>query len=239
MTGVWFTFGPDGPALIESVAAFRDSGGRFVSLFDDASNPLPNEIIEAIRPDLRETTTWPRCGNLRGWPCVLGELDCMEKAAAKSGASEVLKIDSDTLVFDFDWIDRKAPMSGFVAGHGFHLYGMAYHLRLDALREVRASMLGRFRNENRELNEDRAISCEAFALYGPLIRAITWDKKLAGGWQFGTVPEEKYHGCAVVTFGNRKKIQVICSKEEKRLIVAREMAGFRSRRITRMRQTTS
>ena len=37
MLAVWFSFGPDGPALIESVAAFRETVGSEaqVVVFDD------------------------------------------------------------------------------------------------------------------------------------------------------------------------------------------------------------
>lgn len=233
MIGVWFTFGPDGPALVESVAAFRDAGGTKVAIFDDDTNPLADSVVSHIAPDLRERTTWPRGGNLRDWPCILGELDCMERAAGQLGGDAVLKIDSDTLVLSLDWIDPSAPMSGFIAGYGAHIFGMAYHLRVEAVRTVRSSMLGRHRDPDGHLNEDRAISCEAMWRFGPQIHAHTWDAKLAGGWDFGRTPPERYATCQVITFGNRHLLTDIRCPAERRERVAVEMARFRLARAAK------
>lgn len=230
MIGVWFTFGPDGPALIESVAAFRAAGGSRVAIFDEQREPVADGVLDLIRPDLRQKTVWNRGRNLRGWQNVFAELAAMEIAAIELGGEGVVKIDSDTLVLELDWIDPKAPMSGFMAGGEAFLFGLAYHLRVDAIRAIRASMEGRHRNPKEQVAEDRAISCEALWLYGQAVNVNGWQHGKAGGWDYGRTPEEKYQRCAAITFGNRNLIPGPGKPCEKREQVALAMAKYRKRR---------
>ena len=230
MIGVWFTYGPDGPALLESVASFRDAGGRHVAIFDEARNPISPETLALIAPDYHESTTYKRGGNLRGWENVFGQLDCMERACVHFGEDGALKIDSDTLVFDFDWINPQAPMSGFMAGGEAFLFGLAYHLRLDAIRAIRASMLGRYRSDKDPVAEDRTISTEAMWLWGQGVNVIGWNQKRAGGWDYGRTPPERYAKCAAITFGNRSMIPGEGKSCEKRELVALAMANYRRER---------
>ena len=230
MIGVWFTFGPDSIPLIQSVRAFRSAGGTKVAIFDDASKPLDEKTVAVIDPDLREKTTFNRNGNLRGWPCVFGELDCMEKVCVELGGDGCLKIDSDTLVLSFGWISDDAPMSGCMPGEQAFLHGMCYHLRLDALREISASLKGRFRDESALVAEDKVITGEALWLYGQKCNVHTWDKKRAGGWCYGQVPEEKYSQCEAISFGNRWFIKGCRDENEKRRKTGEAMAEYLSKR---------
>lgn len=230
MIGVWFTYGPDGPSLIESVASFRYAGGRHVAIFDEAKNPIAPETLALIAPDYRESTTYKRGGNLRGWENVFGQLDCMERACVHFCGDGAVKIDSDTLVLDFDWIDPQAPMSGFMAGGEAFLFGLAYHLRLDAIRAIRESMLARYRSPSERIAEDRAISSEAFWLFGQAVNVTGWQHKRVGGWDYGKSPSERYANCAAITFGNRNLIPAPGKPCEKREQVALAMANYRQKR---------
>lgn len=230
MIGVWFTYGPDGPALLESIDSFRAAGGSHVAIFDEVRDPISADTLAAIQPDLRQSTTYKRGGNLRGWENVLGQLDCMERACLHFNGSGALKIDSDTLVLDLDWIHEDAPMSGFMAGGEAFLFGLAYHLRLDAIRTIRASMLGRYRSDKDPVAEDRTISTEAMWLWGQQVNVIGWNQKRAGGWDYGRTPPERYQNCAAITFGNRSMIPGPGSPCDKRELVAVAMAKYRATR---------
>lgn len=227
MTGVWFSYGPDSPALIESIASFRDAGGKHVAIFDEKRDPIPDAVIELISPDYRESTSYNRGGNLRGWDNLFGQLDAFERAAGIFGSDGVVKIDSDTVICDLDWIDPAAPMSGFMAGAEAYLFGLAYHIRIDAVRAIRDSMQNRYRSSKDKIAEDRGLSCEAFWLFGPSVHVVGWQERRAGGWEYGRTPFRQYRNCAAVTFGNRAMIPGPGKPCEKKEIMAVEMAKFR------------
>jgi hypothetical protein len=230
MIGVWFTHGPDGPCLVESVASFRAAGGEHVAVFDEERSPLTEDTLRAISPDLRETTSYPRGKNLRGWENIFGQLDCFDRAASFFGGDGVVKIDSDTLVFDFDWVDARAPMSGFMAGGEAFLFGLAYHIRTSTVATIRDSFTNRYRSDKDPVAEDRTISCEALWRFGQAVRVTGWDERRAGGWSYGKTPVERYANCAVVTFGNRSQIPNCKCDSDRRERMALEMANYRKLR---------
>ena len=234
MLTVWFSFGPDGPALIESVAAFRETVGSEaqVVVFDDASNPLTDECFDAVWPDLYRRTDFPRGGNLRGWSCVFGVLDCLVEACEYFDAPGCLKVDCDTLVLGTDWIEQRAPICGFMQGRSAYLGGMAYWMRRDAIEEVRRSIRDRWRIDSWMAPEDLTISSEALWRFGPQCVLHDWKKRWAGGWHYGRVPEERYNQCRVITFGDRRLIPGKPCRNEARTEVARAMAAFRRRDAT-------
>lgn len=232
MLAVWFSFGPDGPALIESVASFREVVGdeARVVVFDDATAPLSPECLKEVDPDLYRCTDFPRGGNLRGWPCVYGLLDCLIEACDRFGATGCLKVDCDTLMLGTDWIEQDAPLCGFMQGRSAYVGGMAYWMRRDAIEEVLRSMRGRWRIENWMVREDETVSAEALWRFGPKCVLHDWRKRWAGGWQYGRVPEWRYDECRVITFGDRRLIPGKPCRNEARTEVARTMAAFRKRR---------
>lgn len=226
MTGCWFTYGRDALPLIQSVKAFRKAGGTNVAIFDDGASPLPDETIRAINPDLRRTTTFNRRGNLRGWDWVFGQLECLEGAARAFDADEVIKIDSDTLVLDLDWIAHGSPLCGFHITGNPYVFGMAYMIAMTAIWDIRRELEDGYHIPDAKVEEDTVITTEALALYGRQVRRINWNRGLAGGWDYGKSPLEKYFGCSVVTFGNRKHINGCGCEDEKREAMAMEMARF-------------
>lgn len=228
MTSCFFTYSKDALAIVQAVGAFRDAGGKNVAIFDDAADPLPDHFVKSISPDLYEQTTFLRRGNLLGWPCIFGMLDCMERACDTFGSDGTLKIDSDTIVSGLGWIDTNAPMTGFHITGEPYIRGMAYHLALTAIHDIRKELAAGFRIESAKVEEDTTITTEALALYGPAVRRINWNDGLAGGWDYtGQTPVDKYLGCDVVTFGNRRRITGCGCDGEKRERVAVEMAKFR------------
>ena len=226
MTACFFTFGPDAQPLVEAVAAFRAAGGKNVAIFDDGANPLPDLILAKIRPEMRVPTNFKRLNNLLGWPCIFGELDCMELACDRFETDRVLKIDSDTMVLNLEWVDQQAPLCGFHITGEPYIRGMAYSITRDCIQGVRKALRAGWLTDANKVEEDTVITTEALALYGPAVRRISWGEGLAGGWDFGKTPIEKYLKCAVVTFGNRRQIKCRC-QDEKRERVALEMARFR------------
>lgn len=230
MNACFFTFGPDALALVESVVAFRQAGGKNVAIFDDAENPIPEAVINHIAPEMREQTTFKRRNNLLGWPCLLGQLDCMEKAAATFGVNSILKIDSDTIVLNLGWVHPKAPLCGFHITGNPYIFGMCYILSVPAIQRIRHAIEQGHKIADAKVEEDTVITTEALALYGPSVRRINWSEGMAGGWDYtGKTPIEKYLKCAVVTFGNRRQISNCSCHNERRERVALEMARFRKR----------
>ena len=228
MNAAFFTYAKDALPLVQSVGAFRDAGGENVAIFDDAANPLPNSFIKEIAPDLYEQTTFERRGNLIGWPCVFGILDCLEQACESFRAERILKIDSDTMVLDFGWVDINAPMTGFHITGEPYLRGMAYHLALTAIWDIRRELNAGYRIKSAKVEEDTTITTEALALYGSAVRRVNWNHGRAGGWDYsGKTPVEKFLACDVVTFGNRRRITGCGCEDEKRERMALEMARFR------------
>ena len=233
MLGVWFSFGPDGPALIESVETFRETMGAEarVAVFDDASESLNDECLDAVSPDLYRCTDFPRGGNLRGWPCVLGILGCMAEACGHFDAPGCLKVDCDTLVLKGKWIEPEAPLCGFLPGKTAQVSGMAYWLSREAVATVKASLEDRWRLEGWTAPEDQTISAEALWRFGPECVLHNWKNGWAGGWHYARVPEARYGRCQVVTFGDRRLIPGNPCGNEARTEVARAMANFRERRV--------
>ena len=234
MLGVWFSFGPDGPALIESVETFRETMGpdAQVAVFDEAANPLMDECLAVVGPDLCRHTDFPRGSNLRGWPCLFGMLDSMVEACEHFEAPGCLKVDCDTLVLGKEWIDRDAPLCGFLPGKSAHTSGMAYWMTHEAIATVKDSLAKRWRLDGWMAPEDQTISAEALWRYGPKCVLHDWNKGWAGGWYYGRVPEERYERCQVVTFGDRRLIPGKPCGNEARTEVAHTMARFRERRMT-------
>jgi hypothetical protein len=235
MTALWFSFADDGPCLIESVAQFRSiAPGWRVVIADDAKKPISDATLALVRPDRYMRTTFHRGSSLNGWEAVFGVLDTFREVASDG----VLKVDSDTLVMNLDWLDRSSPMCGFMGGRFAAIYGMAYWMRADAIKTAQESLAGRWRDEGWQAGEDWCISCETLWHYGRECRMHTWDKGLASGWQYKDGESERCRDKSVITFGNRKMIPGKCNAE-KRERVALEMAKFRRAFDTRARSWNS
>mgnify|MGYP001824358138 CR=1 FL=1 len=160
MLAVWFSFGPDGPCLIESVGAFRHAaGGRGkVAVIDDAAHPLSAECLRMVEPHYYQRTDFPRGGNLRGWPCVLGMLETMASVCRAANEPGCLKVDCDTLVFELNWLDREAPLCGFMSGRNAYAVGMCYWMTLETIDRVRTSFESRWLQPGWRAPEDQTIT---------------------------------------------------------------------------------
>ncbi len=232
MLGIWFSYGPDGPSLIESVGAFREStgGNCIVSVVDDSKKPISKECLELISPDDYMKTDFPRGSSLNGWGCVKGMLGVFQELTDKHGADGFIKIDCDTLVLGFDWIDRKSAHCGFIKGEHLYAMGMAYWLRSDVIATITESINGRQLLVGASAPEDQCISCETLWKYGPQCSLVDWSKKLAGGWQYLNDADPRFDNCQVITFGNRSLIKGKCCGNDKREKVAIAMARYRKQR---------
>lgn len=101
---VYFTYGGDAEFLGLSLAGLemlrKQTGDEVeVFVFDDAAAPL------AVVPEgvVYEQTSFAREGNLNGVACVDGMLEAYAKAFER-GADWVIKIDSDVVLNDVDWL---------------------------------------------------------------------------------------------------------------------------------------
>lgn len=232
MLAIWYTFGPDGPCLIESVAAFRQSAGSLamVAVVDDATRPLTADCLQSVNPDIYRRTTFPRGGNLRGWPCVLGMLETMSSLCEEAQQPGCLKIDSDTLILGLDWLNTDAPLCGFMAGRNAYAMGMCYWLRAKTVEAIRASFEDRWLQPDWQAPEDQTITSEAIWHHGHACLLHTWGRKIAGGWQYGRTDEARFDPCKVVTFGNRRLIKDCNGRDDARNWAANEMSRYRQRR---------
>ncbi|MCU0797560.1 MAG: hypothetical protein MUF31_16695 [Akkermansiaceae bacterium] len=237
LVGVWFAFGADAACLIESVASFRAAcPGAPVAIFDEDRLPLPEPVVARIDPALYQRTTWPRLGNLNGWPAVRGILQSCHEAARMTGATGTLKIDSDTLVLSARWIRQDAAVTGWDCGWLRYAAGMARFLRADVPDRLLRG-LDRRPLLNHPVAEDLAISAEAsYEFPGQVIlhsrqperpngfRLAGWSYRLQAEGKFGLTHPAELHD--VVTFGNRA--QIPGARAAARSVVAAAMARFRA-----------
>jgi hypothetical protein len=237
IVGVWFTFGGDADCLIESVASFRAAcSGAPVAIFDEARLPLPEEVVERIDPALYQRTTWPRLGNLNGWPAVRGILESCDRAAAVTGAVGTLKIDSDTLVQSSRWLRLDAAVTGWDCGWLRYAAGMARYVRADVPQRLLRG-LDRRPLINHPVAEDLAISAEAaFEFPGQVwlhprqpihpagFRLAGWSYRRQAEGKFPLTHPAELHD--VITFGNRS--QIPGARAAARTVAAAAMARFRA-----------
>lgn len=226
--GIWFTYGPDSPCLIESAAAFRSTfPDAIVAIADDATNPIPPDVLSLIAPDIHHPTTFPRQGNLNGWPAVFGILQTIRHLCQITGADGAIKLDSDTLILADRWLDRAAPMCGFLTGLHAYLYGLAYWLRADAAATIEQSLRSRWLDPKFRAPEDQCISIEAFRAYGPAVAGRSWSEGHAVTWQYTDDEPARCRHKAVINFGNKRMTGGRCGSEQRERI-ALAMARFRS-----------
>ena len=230
MTGLWFTYGPDAACLEQSVGAFRAAApDPCVCLLDDGGEPLPEAVVARLSPDHYGRTTWPRRGNLRGWTHALCALDAYARMAALTGAGGILKLDCDTLLVDSSWIDTSAA----VCGHDNPLWpclhgGLGYWIRRDAAEAILSGLAGSRLDEGGvPVNEDHCLSWWAMRFCGAGVKVLPADGRLARTFLHHQ-PGEDYPGAAVVTFGDRSRLDG--TDAGKRAAVAAAMRRFREMR---------
>lgn len=124
-----FTYGKDAYLVGQCVTALRRIGATRsnIFVFDDANEPLPYPI-----PNTQyKQTHFDRKGNLNGSECADGELLCMLEASKATNAHVVVKVDSDVLVNNLNWILEADFMNshvGFHIGERNHISGCCYSL---------------------------------------------------------------------------------------------------------------
>jgi hypothetical protein len=87
------------------------------------------------------STTFARKSNLNGIECVVGELTTLRSIAEISGVDWVLKVDSDILVTNGNWLDYLTDEWAFVGGNHNYIYawgaaGGAYLINAKALAQL-------------------------------------------------------------------------------------------------------
>lgn len=101
-----FVYKRDADIIKETVLCAQQAlPGAHMVVIDDGNNPCPDEIkaeIEKLGAEWR-VSTWPRGGNLRGKPCIVGILTEL-CASIKDENDIVIKIDADTCLMNPDEI---------------------------------------------------------------------------------------------------------------------------------------
>lgn len=129
---------------IWSVTRFAGIPPERILVADDAANPMlkvDRDKLTSLGVKVIETT-FDRNRNLNGYPCVFGVLDVMDDAAEELGATHVLKIDPDTMLFSPEIVDRlDGGAVGSIGGAVGEVpnklfYGMSYILRSDIIKRA-------------------------------------------------------------------------------------------------------
>ena len=152
---VYFSYKEDAYLLGQSLRALRMLPRRLANqsnifVYDDAQNALPY----APNACHYSKTFFNRKGNLNGCECVEGMLFCMLEAARLSGADVVIKIDSDIILNNLNWIkDFNSLQShiGFQIQNQSHVSGCCYSLPTSAL--VKMLKVLRSEPKNRDIPE--------------------------------------------------------------------------------------
>ncbi|MEG0428154.1 MAG: hypothetical protein RR553_09700 [Akkermansia sp.] len=162
---LYISFDRDGLALLQSVRSARRTFGEEVNIciYDDATNPLDEAILDVVRPYYYAKTTWARGGNLNGIAAVEGVLSCFADVVNRTCADFVIKIDCDTIIQSTTWLDfsGKWALQGFTTIPPCLAQGMCYCLRADAPTTILNAIKGRtfVSNATRQvLHEDSTIS---------------------------------------------------------------------------------
>lgn len=146
-------------------------------------------------------------------------LDVMSDAARRTEADYVVKLDCDTVVNAFDWIDPVASMSGWLlAPDKDYCSGMCYAIRADVLDAMCGWVRSHAHFLAHNVPEDIGMGCVCRAVGGSMaLHQVYEEGKRACGYVYnsqqdegGAIIERPYwppYGCMeVVTFGNRNYI---------------------------------
>ena len=158
----WFTFSRDADLLRVSVsAARRVFPNARICIFDERRKDLPRSVVDELAPDIYRVTDFPRRGNLNGWECSLGILDCL--AEASTGGRRVIKMDSDTMLLGDTWLYSR-DFVGFSTGRGAWCFGMCYAIYPDLLSRLRSTLESFPKDMMCKLGEDVLITSHAVFL---------------------------------------------------------------------------
>lgn len=182
-----------------------------ITVVDDDAAPLSEHaqksLVEAGARYRR--TSFPRNGNLRGPECVRGIISTLAGGAADDDI--VVKIDSDTVLLNGDWI-RGMEASGLdwcASGAEYQrFFGLCYAMTGHAAKLAAAALMDAEMPE--DAPEDLTIGKTVIDLCGegrgktispwtPQNREGRWS---AWNWMSAQVAPEKYAGFDVVTVGN-------------------------------------
>lgn len=142
-TFVWFTYWDDSGVLMRSVQSVLDMYPKAnIVICDDVStgrtlHPAVVNILQKMGAIL-VPTAWPRNGNLRGWKCAKEVAVALKWAQEITGADVVVKIDSDVILIDSQWIDdfatsKKAIVAGMQSRCKRAFCGATYALKREGL----------------------------------------------------------------------------------------------------------
>lgn len=232
---VIFTFAGDGAAAMMAGKSAIAAGLGPVFIEIDGAKPLTPEMRAAMKRQgfrVRETM-FPRNKGIRGIDCYRGLLGSYSYALRDTGASHVLKLDSDTLVFRADRIKQAVADDVAAASmrtDGYRFYGCAMVLSSRLVSGI-AAHVQRWKgipgHRNHDLSEDIATGDMADLLDIGEVRRWPFDPAggYCAGWRYDDTPPEVYRErFDVVTFGNR---HLLTGKDcERRDKVAETMARF-------------
>lgn len=209
-----FTFGPDGLAAQMAGRSALQAGLGPVFAEVDSANPVTPEMRRNMENSgfLVTDTVFPRPLNLRGLTCFRGLLSSYRRIFAVTGATHILKLDSDTLIQRAGRIKQAVAddvCAASWATESYHFYGCAMVVSkrlVEALEDhiIRWGGLPGFGAD--DMSEDLAVGHMADRLGLGEVRRWNYDPAggYLAGWQFDdkkrSIYKERFD---VVTFGNR------------------------------------
>ena len=121
-----FTHPPDYQIAYVAYEALKERAGvDEVVLAYDKAHSKPDPAFNST------LTNFQRFGNLNGATFMKGALDLYERES--DGHDVILKVDSDTLVFNTDWVDHSSLLTGFEYEPHRPFYGMAYAIKAEGI----------------------------------------------------------------------------------------------------------
>lgn len=176
-----------------------------VTVVDDASNPVHEDIAAALRSLSADyvQSTWERNGNLRGPDCIRGMLSEMCREAEDDDI--LVKIDCDTALLDDDWLrwmdaHPACPMyaSGDFVSGAWRIYGCLYALRgwmaRRLYREMEWTLLDDLAPEDVTIGREvlTRVPATLCRIEEPWRQRSPWSAWTAWNWMSQTVSAESY-----------------------------------------------
>jgi len=212
-----FSYRDDSFEAVLAARSAQNAGLFPVFVVEDGSKPL----CEKVKNDLSEmeviviTSDFPRPGNLRGINCIYGMLQIFRRILRKTGATHLVKMDSDTILVSGDTIKLAAQKDPVLFGWSspkYEFHGSTY-LISDSLVEGMIRFISRWQGipglQNPSVAEDLAMFRMAVLFKGGDVLVSKYDPDGGFGAFWCWQDPEKYHEIfssrfQSVSFGNRK-----------------------------------
>lgn len=212
-----FTYARDAPEAVVCVqCAQRALPEAVITVVDDEKDPVADSVRRQLEDAgaIYSQSSFPRNGNLRGPECVRGIIATLAKDIKEDDL--VIKIDSDSLLLNGEWVYEMQLKKFVLWGAGYQnpknpsersVYGSCYALRGEAVHVANTTLqsmelpplapedLSIARAVQEHFDQDRIRLDEPWSLKNPDSKWTAWN------WWSRLVCPEKYQNFWMVTFG--------------------------------------